>query len=410
MEFSNKQLQAIEAIKQWYHYSSNQTFYLAGYAGSGKTTLAKYIAEELGGDVAYAAFTGKAASVLRSKGCEGASTIHSLIYHSREKSQEYLQKLQDDLDKLRAELKDEGLSDDDIEFHPKVANLQLLLDKEAENALEPYFILNEDSEARHKDLIIIDECSMVDGEMGTDLCYFQTPILVLGDPAQLPPINGQGYFTNREPDFMLDEVHRQAEGNPIIHLATQVRRGERLIPDQYGSSVVLPRGSKLENERKLAFDQIIVGKNTTRRAMNNHIRSLLGFDDKYPIVGDKLVCLKNHGELGLLNGALYHVMDVTGVLDNKIHMAIRPDEEVASFQVAAWEHYFFGTEKEIKFFEIKDAQRFDYGYALTCHKSQGSQWNDVCVFDESWVFREDREKWLYTAITRAAESVTIIQT
>ena len=54
-------------------------FRLFGYAGTGKTTLAKHIAEGVDGKVLFAAYTGKAAGVMRSKGCHGASTIHSLI-------------------------------------------------------------------------------------------------------------------------------------------------------------------------------------------------------------------------------------------------------------------------------------------------------------------------------------------
>ena len=410
MEFSHKQLQSIEAVKKWYHTSSNQTFYLAGYAGSGKTTLAKHIANELGVRTVYAAYTGKAAYVLRSKGCTDARTIHSLIYHSRENSRDQLTTLQVELEKLEKELMELDLEGPDIVDHPKYREIQGLIETEEENAKEPYFILNQDSEITQHDLVVIDECSMVDTVMGEDLCSFGMPILVLGDPAQLPPINGQGYFTSRDPDFMLDEVHRQAEGNPIIQLATQVRQGKTLEVGDYGSSSVVGAGARLSDERKLAFDQIIVGKNVTRRSINKNIRALLGFEDRYPVLADKLVCLKNNNELGLLNGGLYHVTGLTGVLDQKVHMSVRPENEAESLSVAAWEHYFFGTDKEIRYFELSEAQRFDYGYALTCHKSQGSQWADVCVFDESWVFRQDRNKWLYTAITRAEESVTIIKT
>ena len=57
---------------------------------------------------------------------------------------------------------------------------------------------------------------MVDEDLGRDLLSFGKPVLVLGDPAQLPPVKGGGFFTEAEPDVMLTEVHRQAADNPII--------------------------------------------------------------------------------------------------------------------------------------------------------------------------------------------------
>ena len=136
--------------------------------------------------------------MLRSKGCKGARTIHSLIYRPRE-----------------AEAESEDSS--------------------------PTFVLNEDSAAARASLIIIDECSMVDEELGRDLLSFGKQVLVLGDPAQLPPVRGGGFFTDAEPDVMLTEVHRQAADNPIIRMSMTVREGGRLDRGAYGDSQVIPR-------------------------------------------------------------------------------------------------------------------------------------------------------------------------
>ena len=57
---------------------------------------------------------------------------------------------------------------------------------------------------------------------------------------------------------------------------------------------------------------------------------------------------------------------------------------------------------------LQGSQEFYWGWIISCHKSQGSQWDNVYVVDESHVFRENKNKWLYTAITRAANSVTIV--
>ena len=156
-------------------------FRLFGYAGTGKTTLARHIAEGVDGKVLFAAFTGKAALVMRSKGCPAASTIHSLIYQARESGEEV-----------------------------------------------PSFDLWDDAPASKAKLIVIDECSMVDAELGRDLMSFGVPVLVLGDPAQLPPIQGGGFFTDAEPDVMLTEVHRQAQDDPIVRLSMDIRAGNRL--------------------------------------------------------------------------------------------------------------------------------------------------------------------------------------
>src|SRR6195952_4505950 len=138
----------------------------------------RHAADGVDGEVKFAAFTGKAALVMRNKGCDNASTIHSLIYRARESGVE-----------------------------------------------QPSFELWDDAPASKAKLIVIDECSMVDAELGRDLMSFECPLLVLGDPAQLPPIQGGGFFTESEPDVMLTEVHRQAEDNPIIRLSMDIRAG-----------------------------------------------------------------------------------------------------------------------------------------------------------------------------------------
>src|SRR6201995_3470482 len=189
--FSPQQDAALKAVAEWLKAKPGRgqtplVFRLFGYAGTGKTTLARHIAENVDGKVLFAAFTGKAALVMRSKGCERASTIHSLIYKTRESGEEV-----------------------------------------------PSFDLWDEAPASKAALIVIDECSMVDAELGRDLMSFGVPVLVLGDPAQLPPVQGGGFFTEVEPDVMLTEVHRQAEDNPIIRLSMDIRDGRELDMGRY---------------------------------------------------------------------------------------------------------------------------------------------------------------------------------
>ena len=283
------------------------------------------------------------------------------------------------------------------------------IQQERDNLAQPAFTLNEDSLVRDASLIIIDEGSMVDGRIGEDLLSFDTPILVLGDPAQLPPVRGTGFFTARDPDVMLTEIHRQAEDSPIIRLATEVRNKRPLQPGMYGESEVV-EGQRLAPERVLAADQVIVGRNATRHAANARFRTLLDRDSSpLPIEGDKLVCLRNDHEVGVLNGSLWEATaDAMLWEDKRMLMSVAPhQQEGEDLDLQVWTQPFLGAD-EIPWFDRRDAQEFDYGYALTCHKSQGSQWDDVIVYDESYCFRADRWKWLYTAITRAAEKVTVV--
>jgi exodeoxyribonuclease-5 len=409
MKFTPEQDKALLAADEWIKNGTTQVFHLFGYAGTGKTTLAKHLAQNVDGEVLFAAYTGKAAHVLRSKGCHNASTIHSLIYNSREKSKAHLAQLEEALAQLLIELQD--MDEEYINNHPRVRDLRRDIKKEIENIEQPIFTKNPDSQVKTADMVVIDECSMVGGQMGQDLLSYGTPVMVIGDPAQLPPIGDGGFFTeNITPHVMLEDIHRQAQESPILRMATDTRLKKPLRVGDWGNDChVIGEGVRLSPEEILGMDQLLVGKNTTRHASNAKIRKLLDINDKYPIVGDRLVCLKNHSELGLMNGAIFYVTDVEGVLDDKVFMSVKPEDGIESVELSAHEHFFLGTEDSLNYWQRKDAREFAYGYALTVHKAQGSQWNSVGIFDESWCFRENRWRWLYTAITRAAEKITVVK-
>ena len=361
--WSGQQAAALDKVGRWLREGEPQVFRLFGYAGVGKTTLARHIADSAAGETAFAAFTGKAALVLRSKGCSGATTIHALIYRASEGA--------------------EGT---------------------------PSFTLNHDGPASKASLIVIDECSMVDAELGRDLLSFGKPILVLGDPAQLPPVKGGGYFTEAEPDVMLTEIHRQAENNPIIRLAEIVRGGGEIGYGVYGESRVIRR-DEIEAPMVLAADQVLLGMNRTRRLYNQRIRTLRGVAEALPVAGDKLVCLRNDRTKGLINGGLWRVEELGGIKKDFVKMTLRSEDEPgkAAAKVAVLKAFFEGTEADLPYPLRRESDEFDYGYALTVHKSQGSQWDNVVLFDESYAFREHRARWLYTAVTRAAEKLTIVR-
>lgn len=373
MKFSPEQDKALTEVARWLKAGRSPIFRLFGYAGTGKTTLARYFAETVDGTVQFAAFTGKAAQVLRSKGASNARTIHSLIYRPRGEEE--------------------------------VSN-----EATGKTSIAPTFAINRQSPISEAGLIVVDECSMVDEQLGRDLMSFGTPILVLGDPGQLPPISGGGFFTEAEPDFLLTEIHRQARDNPIIQLALDVREGREIPYGDYGAARVITR-QQVDQDLVLAADQVLVGTNRTRRRYNQRLRELKGFMAAYPQAGDKLVCLRNDPAKGLLNGSLWKVMTSSKeTIKPGINLLVTPeDEDRGVAKIKLLKAQFEDPDAEISWQLKKRFDDFDYGYALTVHKAQGSQWDNVVLFDESFAFRDTRERWLYTAVTRAAERLTIVR-
>lgn len=370
MNFSPQQGAAIQSVRAWLaDPAGKQVFRVFGYAGTGKTTIAKELAKSVRGMVLFATFTGKASLVLRNKGCD-ASTIHSLIYK--------------------------------VEVNERTG--------------EASFILNEESDLYDAALLVVDEVSMVGGELAKDLLSFDTRILVLGDPAQLPPVKDEGFFINAAPDVMLTEVHRQAADNPIIRMSMEVRETGKLQLGDYGSSRVLrcsDIGQEGLRDLVLGADQVLCGKNRTRIAYNRRIRTLKGLagaaEPWHPAPSDRLICLRNKRQKALFNGAIWEariVGDKFRCFEIEAASVDEPQRDPLTIEVP--EEFFNGTEHKIDWRERQKYDEFTFGWAITCHKSQGSEWNNVLVFDESGCFREHRANWLYTAITRAAEKVTVM--
>ena len=375
MKFSPQQDDALVAVDRWLKAGDRQVFRLFGYAGTGKTTLARHLAEGVEGDVLFAAFTGKAAQVLRSRGAAKATTIHSMIYRPKG---------------------EEAVEDEET----------------GKTEVLPMFTLNRQSPVSKAALIIIDECSMVDEELGRDLLSFGVPVLVLGDPGQLPPVSGGGFFTEHEPDILLEEIHRQALDNPIIELARQVREGGQVMIGDYGDSAKVISKNEVSADLVLNADQVLVGTNRTRRRYNQRLRELKEYEGPLPAAGDKLVCLRNDTRKGLLNGSLWQVTSAARTVKPFMNILIRAEDDGIdrhSAKVKLLKAAFEQPEVEVPWQTKRRYDDFDYGYALTVHKAQGSQWDEVVLFDEGYAFREHKERWLYTAITRAANTLTIVK-
>ncbi len=360
LPLSATQMSALAQVKAWLENdtSSKRVFRLFGYAGTGKTTLAKHVAALVDNEVVYVAYTGKAASVMQQNGCEGARTLHSLIYTPM------------------------SGGDGSVKFQ-----------------------LNIDSDIRLEKLVIVDEASMLDDTMASDLLSFGIPVLALGDPAQLPPVKGPGVFASAKPDVMLTEVYRQGAGSPILEIATAVRENRNLPLGNYGTSRVIVQDD-LTEEDLLSADQILVGKNDTRRAYNEIMRSLLRFTSDLPVEGDRLICLKNHERLGIFNGEMFRVVSTPVHKKDDVTFEIVPEFGTHSaFEVTISATLFKSKNMPIEHRNPRPV--FDFAYAITCHKAQGSQWSNVLIIDESGSFRENKNRWLYTAITRVQNRVTI---
>lgn len=445
-QLSAQQLAGIEKIREWYETARDREFdgfdaalkpfRLFGYAGTGKTTMAKEIPEALGlQNVVYGTFTGKAAHVLRQKGASPVSTIHSAIYMPTT-SAEARQALLDAREELSAaierrdDLEDyigrgeltpgpgDGLEHELRELHAKIATLTAQLPELEANARRLAWEFNPMGPWAEADLIILDEVSMVNEKLATDIESYGVPVLVLGDPAQLPPVEGGGYYTNAQPDHLLTEIHRSALDNPITALATRIResRGPALGLTADDTVSVSVRDA-------MTHDQILVWTNKRRWALIKAIRNLLGYPDGVPVAGDRIMCLTNNKDLAVFNGALFTVLDSQeGTLGPTLTLK---DEEGRTRNIPVFSDGFLGREMQ------EQAKRSGTGghgqrmlatfaQAITVHKAQGSEWESVYVHNETpgmismGARREGRDqattqarRWLYTAATRARVKLTI---
>lgn len=399
MDWSPDQETALRRIDEWLKAGDTPRFSLGGYAGTGKTTLAKHIAANHGGEVKFAAFTGKAASVLRSKGCPNATTIHKLIYQPKGSVGE------SEIEELQNLIQTESLKKT-----PDEAKLQTwryeLQKKTADN--NAVFERKDECEIQEADLVIIDESSMVDRRMGSDLEHFGIPVLYLGDPGQLPPVKGKAHLGPNDYDYVLEEIHRQAADSPIIWLANEVRHGRSVKFGEYGDGLVkILKKSEWDVQTLLEADQVITGMNQSRFRITRQMRNAIGFTQLYPVAGDKLICRRNDHEKMLLNGVTCKATSEGRKKGNIIYLDVEYDGRTETHICDPG--FFQENYGERTHFPKGDGiQAFDYGYCITGHKSQGSQWRHVVVADDRMRAndREQRRKWLYTVFTRAEEQLT----
>ena len=401
-ELTSDQKNSDSLIKDWYYNSTRQVFVLAGYAGTGKSTLLKYsITETLGlipdQSVAFVTSTGKAATVLIRQGIS-ATTLHRLIYQSITQETE-------------------------IEVNGKKIKIEKLSFKRRENI------------EKSIKLIVLDEASMVSDDVMYDLLQFGVKMIICGDNAQLPPVEGLNTYL-KEPDFTLRQIVRQQLDNPIIKLSQMAREGIYIPYGRYGDSVSVLNKRFFTGEKRrhclTTADQIICGINKTRTAINNEIRSMLN-RGPFPESGDKLICTLNNWEqfidsdfrFNLVNGIIGTVYNPfydssTGIgfmqfkvdfLDELCPEALPFDTGIFTDGRYIYKHgdYFASYDEDGEPSGAYTLNRFEYGYCISCHKAQGSEFDNTVIFDESYAFKEDRNRWLYTAITRTKKKLLLLR-
>ena len=382
MILTKGQEEAIKVAVQRYKNKEPYTV-IAGWAGTGKTTAVQFIIEALGipeDDVVMATLTGKASMVLREKGCKNAMTLHKLLYIPK---------------------KIPGT--DDVEFIPR------------------------DCLAGDPKLIVVDEASMVSKELFDLLLRHQVHVIFLGDNAQLPAIGDNAHILDN-PHVVLTEITRQALDSPIIRLSMDIREGKPLTYGGPKEAKIIPRG-KVSPKLLLGADIVLSGRNSTRRWLNNEIRKLK-WGDAYqegPLEGDKLICLKNYWDITdtteetpLLNGSIGTISKIKAQ-DTKLlkpKLTARFTDELGNvfqkgkfnidYQLLTTGEPTVNNDNYMMFYKVQRPSLFDFGYCVTCHKGQGSQWDKVLVFAEQIGDKDSYLKWLYTAVTRAVKQVIVV--
>jgi len=356
LELTEHQQGVYDAVKEWFRGSKRQELTFGGYAGTGKTVTASVIAS--GDDFGYVhtvAPTGKAVRVLRSKGIHDAETIHSFVYR----------------------------------FVGKDANGQPIFDTK---------------ETEEPDLLVADESSMVPMPVYQDLLATGLRILWIGDHGQLEPV-GEDAGLMKDPEIRLEEILRQAKESPILAFAHECRQG---IPprdriDVPGLKVDRISDYLYDTERLLSFGQILVAFNRTRTSLNNRIREHLGFKAKVE-VGDKLIIRRNNRRRRIFNGMIVVVEKIHELSGKEATVDLRDDDDRLLEEVKLDLRQLGNNQLVDPFPGVGLA---DYGYAITVHKSQGSQWDRVLVVEE-FCPKWSMPRWRYTAQTRAAKELVYL--
>ena len=392
IELTNDQVFAAYKAEEWWRHRTKQVFEVGGKAGTGKTTCVKYILQQLGiplKKALFVAFTGKAATVLARNGLPAMTTCAAFY-----------------------EFKPEICRDENnhMIILPNGKPKTKLVKRRLSHLKKNY------------DVIVIDESPMINEDERADIESFGLPIFALGDLHQLPPVFGKPAFMNN-PDVVLHQIMRQAEDDPIVWIANRIIEGESLSCGIYGNSCIKKRSDLTEMDFRQA-DMVITGTNKLRHGINQMFREEFKriVRLEYPHIGEKVLCVHNNwgrsiGETIFLTNGLTGFVDYVdreSFNGKRIKIDFRPDFTNKIFRnIVVDYNRLMRTEQYLQtegnnMFSALEADQFEWGYAVTCHKAQGSGWEKVLGLAE--MFSGDMDyirKYLYTMVTRASYGLTL---
>lgn len=413
MDLTSDQKNALDILMSWFESSTKKPYItLGGLAGTGKTTIISLFRQKLSPsiNVAFAAYTGKAASVMKNKLVKGlgkisksdyCGTIHSLIYE------------------------------------PVVDEKNEIIDWRKCNITG-------------FDLLVIDECSMISKDIFDDLISYKIPIVFVGDHGQLPPINSDGFNLMDNPDIKLETIHRFNENSELLKVSMQARLNGEIKFGNYNNQVI-KIGPKdpiikqfLESCDDFSNSIVLCGFNRTRNKMNEKIRKFIGRIDDDPIVGDRVVCLRNNKhayDCPIYNGMVGTIKVIRnyincydtkieldfesklykGVISKKSFLQEKPNFSNNEFIYKKDLQLYRKIKSVGDYYSINNSVKekntkvyldiFDFAYAMTVHKAQGSEYGKVLLIEEGksvWGKDDLWNRWLYTAVTRAKDQLIIV--
>ncbi|MCK9198102.1 MAG: AAA family ATPase [Bacilli bacterium] len=387
--FNDQQEYTINEAIKFYRHSSEQVFQYAGFPGTGKSLVLSEIERRLRiprHRIATMAYTGAAAIVLRMKGIMNASTIHSWLYRVVE---------------------------------------DISLDKNGNPQVNDYFnrpkfaLKFEPKPLDNIDLIAIDEGGMVPYNMKAEIESRGIKIIVTGDLGQLPPIADKPAYLYDGKVYVLDEIMRQEMNSGKVYIADRIRRGLPIHKGFYGDVYIIDQ-DELTDEMVLYSDVVLSGKNSTREYVNNHIRELLGYNSDLPSFGERLICRKNNWNLEIdgismangLRGAVLNYPNIHGFDGKTYTIDFKPDYMSSFFPQLSCDYKYlkapYGNKDAIKYDRFSTGEKMEYGYGLTVHLSQGSQFNNV-VYIEEYLSKDIQAKLDNTAVTRAINNLIYVK-
>lgn len=389
LQLTTEQEELVDQIVDWFwNKNADPVFEYTGKAGCGKSVVMSEAIRKMGlhpWEVAPAAFTGTASLVLRSKGLFNAKTIHSWI------------------------------------FTPKFVRDENQYDAYLNRYKTKLIFVDKDLPPEVK-LMCIDEASFVPMSLKKKLLDKGVKILACGDLNQLPPVGDNPAFLTSKNIFELTQIMRQEESSGIVQIANKILNNEKLSPGTYDNVDIIEEND-ITDDMLMKADIVLCGKNKTRDYYNRRIRTLCGIepDKKIPMHGEKVICRKNNWRydldgINLVNGMTGIVADYPTVgsisRNNKFFkIDFTPFSFNRTFKDLKCSYEYFSASKEKK--EILrnskwiKGERFELGYCITTHLSQGSQYNNGIYISE-WLGGDIIKNLDYTGITRFAKHCTFV--